>query len=161
VIAPLELSYEIDCPPAHAFTVWTTRTSMWWPTGHSASGDPGTTVVLEPRLGGRILERTSDGTEIDWGEITLWDPPARLGYLWHITRDRREATDVLLHFVDVGDGRTRLDIVHTGWERLGAEGQSFRDANTSGWAALIPSFLAATDETGASTGIAASGDDVR
>ena len=58
-----------------------------------------------------------DGTEIDWGEITLWSPPSRLGYLWHIGRDRSDATDVELTFVDVGDGRTRLDIVHS---RLGA-----------------------------------------
>jgi hypothetical protein len=72
VIEPLRLSYEIDCPAEHAFDVWTRRLSTWWPKDHSASGDPDTVVVLEPRLGGRIYERTPDGTEIDWGEITLW-----------------------------------------------------------------------------------------
>jgi uncharacterized protein YndB with AHSA1/START domain len=146
MIEPLRLSYEIDCPPEHAFEVWTTRLSTWWPKGHSASGDPDTQVVLEPRLGGRIFERTSDGMEIDWGEITLWNPPSRLGYLWHIARDRRDATDVELTFVDAGDGRTRLEIVHAGWERLGGEGLAWRDANTNGWAALIPSFRAAAGE---------------
>jgi hypothetical protein len=72
VIEPLRLSYEIDCPAEHAFDVWTRRLSTWWPKDHSASGDPDTVVVLEPRLGGRIYERTPDGTEIDRGEITLW-----------------------------------------------------------------------------------------
>jgi hypothetical protein len=143
VIEPLRLSFEIDCPAEHAFDVWTRRLSAWWPKGHSPTGDPGTTVVLEPRLGGRIFERTPDGDETDWGEITLWSPPSRLGYLWHIHRDRRDATDVELHFVDVGDGRTRLDIVHQGWERLGADGPAWREANTSGWGALIPAFAAA------------------
>lgn len=61
---------------------------MWWPRGHTASGDADAGVVLEPRAGGRIYERTSDGREVDWGEITLWDPPRRLGYRWHIRRDR-------------------------------------------------------------------------
>jgi uncharacterized protein YndB with AHSA1/START domain len=145
VIGPLRLSYEIDCPPEHAFDVWTTRMSTWWPKGHSASGDPDTTVVLEPRLGGRIFERTSDGTEIGWGEVTRWSPPFQLGYLWHIGRDRRDATDVELTFVDVGDGRTRLDIVHRGWERLGAEGLAWRDANTNGWRSLIPPYVAAAE----------------
>jgi hypothetical protein len=142
-IEPLRLSFEIDCPNDHAFAVWTTRLSSWWPKGHSASGDPDTVVALEPRLGGRIFERTSNGTEIEWGEVTAWDPPERLGYLWHINRDRSDATDVELTFVDNGDGTTRLDIVHSGWERLGTEALAWRNANTSGWNALLPNFIAA------------------
>jgi hypothetical protein len=145
VIEPLRLSFDIGCPPDHAFAVWTTRLSSWWPKGHSASGNPDTTVVFEPRLGGRIFERTPDGTEIDWGEITQWSPPERLGYLWHITRNRSDATTVDLHFVALDDGTTRLDIVHDGWERLGADGPVFREANTSGWNALIPSFVVAAE----------------
>jgi uncharacterized protein YndB with AHSA1/START domain len=145
VIDPLRLSYEIRCSPEHAFEVWTTRVSTWWPKGHSASGNPDTLVVLEPCEGGRIFERTPDGTEIDWGQITLWSPPHRLGYVWHITRDRSDATDVALTFVDLGDGRTRLDIVHSGWERLGTEGQVWREANTNGWGALVPNFIVAAE----------------
>ena len=142
---PLRLSFEIGCAPEHAFAVWTTRLSSWWPKGHSASGDPDTAVFFEPRLGGRIYERTPDGTEIDWGEITAWSPPHRLGYLWHIARDRGDATNVELHFVALDDGTTRLDIEHDGWERLGADGPAFREANTSGWNALIPSFVRAAE----------------
>ena len=95
---------------------------------------------------GRIFERTPDGTELDWGAITLWSPPTRVGYLWHIQRDRRDATDVELTFVDVGNGRTRLDIVHAGWERLGAEALAWRDANTDGWDSLIPRYVEAAEE---------------
>ena len=146
MIEPLRLSYEIQCSPDHAFEVWTTRLSSWWPKGHSASGDPDTEVVFEARLGGRIFERTPDGGQIDWGEITHWDPPRRLGYLWHISRDRGDATDVELTFVDLGNGATRLDIVHSGWERLGEAGPSFREANTGGWSSLIPRFQVAAQE---------------
>ncbi|MGZ4695356.1 MAG: SRPBCC domain-containing protein [Acidimicrobiales bacterium] len=146
MIEPLRLSYEIDCPAEHAFDIWTNHLSSWWPRGHSASGDRDTLVLLEPRLGGRIFERTSNGREIDWGEITRWSPPTRLGYLWHIGRERADATDVDLTFVDLGDGRTRLDIVHTGWDRLGAEGVAWRDANTDGWDSLIPHYLEAAGE---------------
>ena len=145
MIEPLRLSYEIRCSAEHAFDVWTTRLSNWWPKGHSASGNPDTVVVFEPRLGGRIFERTPDGAEIDWGEVTLWSPPHALGYLWHIARDRSDATTVELTFVDLGDGTTRLDIVHSGWERLGAEGPVWREANTNGWNALMPRFLATAE----------------
>jgi uncharacterized protein YndB with AHSA1/START domain len=145
MIEPLRLSFVIGCSPEHAFEVWTTRVSTWWPKAHSVSGSPDTLVVLEPHLGGRLFERTPDGVEVDWGEITLWSPPLRLGYLWHIHRDRSDATDVELTFVDLGNGTTRLDIVHSGWERLGAEGASWREANTGGWSALMPNFVAAAE----------------
>ena len=141
----LRISQEIDCTPEHAFTVWTTRLSTWWPKGHSASGDTETVPVLEPRLGGRIYERTGDGREIDWGEITTWDPPHRLGYRWHIAWDVALATDVELTFVALADDRTRLDVVHTGWDRFGEEADRFRTANTGGWGALLPRFVAAAE----------------
>jgi hypothetical protein len=143
VIEPLRLSYEIECSADHAFDVWTTRLTTWWPKGHTTSGDPETSVVLEPRLGGRIFERTPDGTEIDWGVITTWDPPVQLGYRWHIGREAEQATDVELRFVDLGNDRARLDIVQSGWERLGDEGEAYRNANTAGWGALIPHFVTA------------------
>jgi hypothetical protein len=53
MIEPLRLSVEIQCSAAHAFEVWTSRLSTWWPKGHSASGDPDMVVTLEPRMGGR------------------------------------------------------------------------------------------------------------
>jgi activator of Hsp90 ATPase-like protein len=142
---PLRLSYRIDCPPDHAFDVWTTRLSAWWPRSHTTSGDPDATVTLEPRLGGRIFERTTDGREIDWGEITVWEPAERVEYVWHIGRTRADATDVSVAFVDTGDGGTRLEIVHSGWERLGAEGAEWRRANTAGWDSMLPAFRAAAE----------------
>jgi hypothetical protein len=148
MIEPLELSFEIDCAPDHAFDIWTERFDQWWPSGHTVSGDPAA-IVLERRVGGRIYERTADGTEIDWGEITVWQPPRRLAYLWHIRRDRTDATDVELTFVDTGNGTTRLQIVHTGWERLGSGATEWRDANRGGWCGLIPHFQAFVGTTSA------------
>ena len=144
-VEPLCLSFRIECAPAHAFAVWTTRLSTWWPKGHTTSGDPDAVATLEPRLGGRIYERTSQGAEIDWGEITRWEPPHSFAYRWHIGRARDDATDVEVSFVDTDDGATELRIVHSGWERLGAEGQAWREANTAGWAGMVPSFRAAAE----------------
>ena len=39
-------------------------------------------------MGGRILERTTDGAEHDWGEVTAGEWPGRLGYLWFLRGDR-------------------------------------------------------------------------
>ena len=32
------------------------------------------------------------GAEVEWGEVTAFEPPHRLAYLWHIRRDRADAT---------------------------------------------------------------------
>jgi hypothetical protein len=144
VIEPLVVEVDLRCSAAHAFATWTERFGTWWPSGHTTSG-PEATVHLEPRLGGRIFERTSDGDEIDWGEVTEWDPPRRLGYLWHIRRGREQATDVRVEFVDDPTGMSRVRIEHTGWERLGDEGPAWRDANRGGWSGLLPHFVAAAE----------------
>ncbi len=140
-VEPLVIDLRVECDPVHAFDVWTTRFGDWWPRGHSVSGDPAA-IVLEPRLGGRIYERLADGQEIEWGEVTAWEPPVGLAYLWHIRRDRADATDVRLTFADAGDGTTRIEIVHSGWDRLGVGADEWRDANRGGWAGLLPHFTA-------------------
>jgi uncharacterized protein YndB with AHSA1/START domain len=142
---PLRLSFEVACPPAHAFEVWTSRISLWWPADHTATGEEGLSVIMEPGTGGRLYQRAPDGTEIDWGEVTTWEPPARLGYLWYLRRDRVDATDVMISFRDLGGGVTCVEIEHTGWERLGGDATLWRERNEQGWSTLLPHFLTAID----------------
>lgn len=143
MIEPIRIAFDVAAPPEHAFEVWTARISQWWPADHTVTVEADLTVVLEGRAGGRIFERTRDGVEHDWGEVTVWDPPTRLAYLWHLRRDRAEATEVEVHFVDRGDATTRVEIEHRGWERLGADGAPLRDRNLGGWATLLPYYEAA------------------
>ncbi|HEX5590830.1 MAG TPA: SRPBCC family protein [Candidatus Limnocylindrales bacterium] len=148
MIEPIRLAFELDCPAAHAFAVWTARIGTWWPLDHTATGEPGLAVILEPRLGGRIFERTPAGAEHDWGEVTAWEPPARLVYSWHLRRDRADATEVEIRFVPVERTRTRVEIEHRGWERLGAAGETWRDRNHGGWATLLPHYRRAAEGVG-------------
>jgi hypothetical protein len=106
-------------------------------------------VVLQGGVGGRIYERTADGTEHDWGEVIVWQPPARLAYLWYLGRDRADATEVEIRFLARGTGATRVEIEHRGWERLGPEdpdpetAPSWRDRNQANWQTLLPHFIMA------------------
>lgn len=140
---PLRLSFEVACPVEHAFEVWTSKISLWWPADHTVSAQPDADVVLEPRVGGRIFERTAAGVEYDWGEVVGWEPPRRLTYLWHLKRDRSDATEVEITFVGSAEATTRVEIVHRGWERLGAQAPRWREANRAGWSGLLPHFVAA------------------
>lgn len=143
MIEPLRLSLVVECPVEHAFAVFAEKTTMWWPPSHSFSRDPELSVTFEPRVGGRIFERTPANTEHNWGEILVWEPPSRLGYLWHLRADRSQATEVQIRFIAQPDGTTRLEMVHSGWNRLGATGQARRDGNEKGWGGVLPHYVAA------------------
>jgi hypothetical protein len=104
-------------------------------------------MVAEQPLGPRrIYERTADGNELDWGEVTVWQPPTKLAYRWHLGRDRADATEVEIRFLAVGTATTRVEIEHRGWERLGAAGEQWREQNQAGWQALLPAFKAAIEK---------------
>jgi hypothetical protein len=148
VIEPLALSFEVRCGVRHAFETWTSRIDSWWPADHTVTGTADASVVLERQVGGRIFEREPDGTEHDWGEVIDWEPPSRFSYLWHIRRQRDDATTVDIRFTAVTDTVTRVDILHSGWERLGAgRGQDWRDRNFGGWSTLLPHYVAAATAT--------------
>jgi uncharacterized protein YndB with AHSA1/START domain len=145
VIEPLRLDFEVACPSDRAFEVWTAHIATWWPADHTVTGDDDLLVVLEGREGGRIYERTRDGVEHDWGWVTAWEPPGRLVYRWHLKRDRSDATEVEIRFLPLGPERTRVEIEHRDWERLGAEGQAWRDRNAGGWSTLLPHYVSAAE----------------
>ena len=143
MIEPLRLSFDVDAPADHAFAVWTEWIGRWWPGDHTHTGLSDLEIVLEGRVGGRIFERTVDGREWDWGRIRVWEPPSRFVYSWHLKRTPEEATEVEIRFVPLSPGETRVEIEHRGWERLGSEGQTWRDRNRGGWETLLPHYVGA------------------
>ncbi len=91
----------------------------WWPTEtHSAGQHESVQVVFETHQGGRVFERTAEGVESEWGKVLEWEPPTRFVMSWHPGRDAEGAQRLEVTFYPEGDG-TRLEIVHSGWEKLG------------------------------------------
>jgi hypothetical protein len=146
VIEPLRLSFTVACSAADAFDMWTLGTSMWWPKAHTISGERDAAVVIEPRLGGRIFERTRSGEEFVWGRITGWQRPHAFTYRWHISTPPEQATEVEVRFTGQDNSTTLVEIEHRGFEQLGAEGETRREGNRVGWEAFIPRFAAACAE---------------
>ena len=140
-LEPLRLAFDVGSTPADAFDVWTNRISTWWPTAHTITGDSGSEIVIEPRVGGRIFERAPGGEEHDWGSVTVWEPPAQFGYRWHITSPPAEATLVEVRFTARPDGTTLVEIEHGGFDALGERGSARRADNLVGWRELIPLFI--------------------
>ncbi|MGE0439720.1 MAG: SRPBCC domain-containing protein [Gemmatimonadales bacterium] len=132
-IPPVRRSIVVPWPPEAAFRRFTQEIGTWWPSRtHSVGGKVVKAVVFEGRLGGRIYEEHTDGRRFQWGEVTVWEPPARVRFTWHPSRSPDTAQDVELTFRAEGPG-TRLELVHTGWENLGALGPKAAKGYGIGW----------------------------
>ncbi|HEY6472845.1 MAG TPA: SRPBCC domain-containing protein [Acidimicrobiales bacterium] len=143
----LRIDFEVVCPIHDAFEIWTERIGTWWPPDHTISGDPAA-VVLEGRVGGRIYERTQQGEELDWGAVTGWRPPDQLSYRWHLGVEPEAATEVEIRFIALDGVTTRVEIVQSGWERLGEVGPELQRRNHVGWESLVPQVRAAMEREG-------------
>jgi uncharacterized protein YndB with AHSA1/START domain len=140
---PLVVRFDVAAAPPRAFELWTQRAATWWPRAHTLSGDPAA-ITFEPRPQGRILERAPDGREHPWGTVLEWEPPRRLRYLWHLFFDPSEATEVEVRF-EPRPGGTTIELIQTGWERLGSAGPPRRERTGQVWQAIADAFSAAAD----------------
>lgn len=126
-----------------AFRLFTERMAEWWPlASHSVYDDPAAALVVEPRVGGRVLERASDGRECAWGTITDWEVGRRLGMTWFPGMDEALSTQVDVRFSDAPQGGTQVDLVHVGWEARGAEAAERAASYQSGWGIVLGKYAA-------------------
>jgi len=138
-IEPVVKTVTVACTPEEAFRYFTADFAMWWPAAtHSVVAyasqfkDQPATVIFEPRVSGRIFERTRAGEEHTWGSVLAWQPPARVAFSFHPGRDDKEAQTVEVTFSAAPEG-TRVALVHSGWEKLSADAQRARDSYDRGW----------------------------
>ena len=132
-VPPVVKVVHVRCTPAEAFDRFTRDIHRWWPLrSHSLFGAEATHVGFEPHAGGRLVERNARGEEQQWGSVTVWEPPARLAFTWHVGRTAAHAQLVELTFTPSGDG-TEVRLVHRGWEALAERGAAMRDEYDRGW----------------------------
>lgn len=116
---PIVHTIWVDCPVAETFRWFTEGFAEWWPLqAHSVNQEEAEHCALEPWPGGRIFERSPNGTEEEWGTITAWEPPTRLEFAWHPGRLEDHGETVRVEFQVEADG-TRVTLVHSGWHRMG------------------------------------------
>jgi uncharacterized protein YndB with AHSA1/START domain len=107
-------------------------------------------AIIEGRAGGRCYSEQVDGTDCDWGEVLVWEPPRRFVMAWKITHqwgyepDVKKASEVEVCFIPLEGGSTRIDLEHRYFERHGAGGAVMRTAvdSTGGWNDLLQLYAA-------------------
>ena len=130
-----------------AWRVFTEKMGTWWPLAYYKIGNANAVdAVIEPRVGGRWLERGEDSSTCQWGSVLAWEPPQRLVLSWDINADWQYDpelnTEIEVRFIDEGSKRTRVEFEHRRLDRYGARRDEMRHIyDTQGdWGKLLEAF---------------------
>ena len=146
-IAPVRKTVVVDAPPQKAFEVFTAGMDRWWPKTHGIGNAPVRESIIEPFVGGRWYTKFEDGTEAVVGHVQTWLPGERLVVTWEISADWKPdarvelASEVDVRFLPEAAGRTRVELEHRNFERMGAAaGETMRKGVDGGWTPLLELF---------------------
>ncbi len=136
-LPPLVRTTSVSWDPERAFHRFTAEFEQWWPwRSHSIGGARVRRLVFECRAGGLIFEEHRDGRRFQWGQVLEWEPPRRIKFSWHPSREPASAQEVELRFHPEGSG-TRLELVATHWENWGAGAKRARRGYGLGWSYVL------------------------
>jgi uncharacterized protein YndB with AHSA1/START domain len=129
----------VDAPIDHAFRVFTEGIGSWWDPDHHILEAELAEMVFEPRVGGHIIDRGTDGSECRWARVLAYEPPSRVCFSWDINlrwqleTDPAKASEIEVTFTEDGPDRTRVVLTHRNLDRHGEGWEAMRDAVGSGW----------------------------
>jgi uncharacterized protein YndB with AHSA1/START domain len=150
-IAPVRKSVVVDATPAEAFDTFTAGIDRWWPKSHGIGTAPVVESIIEPRVGGRWYTKHADGSEAVVGHVSVWAPGERFVVSWEVSADWKPdarvafASEVEVRFTAEAPQRTRVDLEHRNFERMGAApGEKMRTGVDGGWPGLLALYANAT-----------------
>jgi uncharacterized protein YndB with AHSA1/START domain len=115
----------VEAPIEKAFDVFTQRFGDFKPREHNMLAVPITETVFEPRVGGAIVDRGTDGSECRWARVLVFEPPDRvvfswdIGPTWQVETVPENTSEVEVRFIAEGAGRTRIELEHRNIDRHG------------------------------------------
>jgi uncharacterized protein YndB with AHSA1/START domain len=137
---PIRRSISVPWNQREAFERFTTGFTTWWPRySHSIGGKRVKRIVFECRVGGRIYEEHYDGTSFLWGRVTAYDAPNRVAFTFHPSLEESDAQQIEVRFLLDGVG-TRVELVSSGWEKMGKTAQRAYGAYRLNWGAALARF---------------------
>jgi uncharacterized protein YndB with AHSA1/START domain len=134
-------SIVVDAPIERAFSVFTDDIGSWWVPEHHILEAELAEMVFEPRVGGHIYDRGTDGSECHWARVLAYEPPNRVVFSWDINlrwqleSDPAKTSEIEVRFTAEGPERTRVELEHRHLERHGDGWENMRDAvgSPDGW----------------------------
>jgi uncharacterized protein YndB with AHSA1/START domain len=134
-------SITVEAPVERAFEVFTKGIGTWWDPNHHILEGELAEMVFEPRVGGHIYDRATDGSECRWARVLAYEPPSRLAFSWDISpqwqieTDHEKTSEVEVRFSPEGPDRTHVELEHRHIDRHGDGWERVRDAvgSPNGW----------------------------
>ena len=144
----VHLEIVVAAPLDRAFAVFTERFGDIKPPEHNLLTAPIAETVLEPRVGGHIVDRAVDGSECRWARILAFDPPHRIVFSWDISprwqleTDADLTSEVEVRFVADGPERTLVELEHRNLDRHGDGWEGVREGvhGDQGWRLYLDRF---------------------
>ena len=138
----------VDAPIERAFAVFTDDIGSWFPREYNLLETEIAERVFEPREGGHVYDRGTDGNECRWARVLSYEPPSRvviswdIGPQWQIETDPDKTSEVEVRFTSEGPGRTRVELEHRHLDRHGEGWQNMRGAvgSPGGWQGGLQRF---------------------
>lgn len=147
-IEPLRKELKVGLSQEQAFRLFTEGIHKWWPLPtHSVGEAQAESCYFEGWVGGRIMEVLRDGSQSEWGKVLVWQPYELVKFQWYPGRTADSAQEVTVSFREIEDG-TLVDLVHVGWETLGAQAQAARTGYDSGWDFVLAKYIVCATEGG-------------
>lgn len=140
----------VNAPIEDAFATFTARFGDFKPPEHNLLAAPIAETVFEPRAGGHIYDRATDGTECHWARVLVYEPPQRvvfswdIGPTWQVETDPDNTSEVEVRFTQEDPHRTRVELEHRNLDRHGPGWEAVRDgvADDQGWPLYLDRYAA-------------------
>ncbi|MBJ7603375.1 MAG: SRPBCC family protein [Candidatus Dormibacteraeota bacterium] len=138
----------VEAPIERAFSVFAHRFGSFKPREHNMLSVEIAETVFEPRKGGHIYDRGTDGSECRWARVLAYEPPDRVVISWdidphwQIETDLDKTSEVEVRFIAETPDRTRVELEHRNLDRHGAGWQAVRGGVDSegGWPLYLRRF---------------------
>jgi uncharacterized protein YndB with AHSA1/START domain len=140
-VPPIVKSVTVRPAQARAFALFADDFARWWPLPQIHTGSDPVDCMIEPRVGGRVFERSANGHETPWGTVLAYDPPHRLAFSWIIGLSSEQEQRVEIRFMPENGG-TRVELTHSGWEQLGDLAADRRERYDRGWGTIFEGCFA-------------------
>jgi uncharacterized protein YndB with AHSA1/START domain len=140
-VTSVRSSIDVQAPIERAFQVFTEDIGSWWPPDHHILEAELEEMVFEPRVGGNVYDRGTDGSECRWARVLAYEPPHRfviswdVNCQWKLETDPARTSEVEVVFTSEGPDRTHVELEHRNLDRHGEGWEQMRDAvgSEGGW----------------------------
>ena len=148
-VTSVKQSIVVEAPIERAFKVFTEEFGNFKPPEHNLLGVEIAETVFEPRVGGHVYDRGTDGSECHWARVLAYEPPHRvllswdISPRWQIETDPEKTSEWEVRFTAETPNRTRVELEHRNLERHGGGWEGVRDgvAGDQGWPLYLQRYV--------------------